>query len=229
MENAGDFRNGVAELWRSRSSISREHIFGPDDSLRPISNQSDVDTAAVGAMGENYIAGGLALLSVNPAGGKDDAVASKSDKEMYQLFRSLRDATPTDVALRLRQASDVVFRQMPGWTVYNQHIAPILDALARNRHDIAYIYVVPFRTRGDKAALIKPAMVDNAWREGLELQLASLKPGTIVTIDRISESIANRYAEMADHPVVVWYYTRKRDAHAERRETLKKMAELRVS
>jgi len=48
-------------------------------------------------------------------------------------------------------------------------------------------------------------------------QLQLLRPGLIIAMDRLSERYALKWAaEQANQPVV-FYFTRKRDAHAERK------------
>jgi len=229
MTQSVNFQESLARSWRNRATVSRAEVFGVEDPLRPNSNLSDVDTAAPGMVGPNYQLGGIVLLSINPAGGKDDAVGSTADKKMYQTFRDLRVASPPESVNCFETLNNTFQDELPGWAIYGRHIAPILNALNASLTEIAYIYVIPFRTRGDKAALIRPGMVENAWNAGLAQQLSVLQPGTIVALDLSSNKIAERYAQSKMRNVKIWYYPRKRDAHAARKALLQSMGAVAVS
>jgi len=216
-------RLAFAQAWQSRSRNKRQAVFGDSVALMPNKNREDARTAAPGMVGRDYRSGGVLLLSVNPAGGKDTYTPSAPDIAMYDSFRALAAASAAEVLLAFEAVNEIFQCEMPRWTVYRQHIAPVLSALGISISDMAYAYVVPFRIQDDVAAAINPAIAENAWRSGFAAQVLALEPGTIIAIDRKAEACARRYAATAKRPVNVWYYTRKRDAHAERREILAAM------
>lgn len=225
---SADLRLRLAGVWQERASVTRRNIFGNLDPLCPIAESYDANTVAPGMVGPAYIPGGVVLLSINPAGGKDNAAPSEADREMYLKFRNLRDSNLDDVPSAFEAVNEVWKKQMPNWTIYRQHIAKILAALAVSLDQIAYVYVVPFRIRGDDAGKIKPDIVDRGYVKGLERQLQALAPGCIVALDRKAEHCAHRFADSARIPARVWYYTRKRDAHGDREKLLREMAASRV-
>ena len=216
-------RLALAQAWQSRSRVTRQAVFGDSVALMPNKNREDARTAAPGMVGHEYRPAGVLLLSVNPAGGKDNYQPTSPDIAMYDAFRTLAAAPPAAELQAFEAVNEIFMREMPRWTVYRQHIAPVMSALGITLSELAYAYVVPFRITDDAAAAIKPAMVESAWRSGLEAQVLALDPSTIIAIDRKAETCARRYAAVAKRPVNVWYYTRKRDAHAERRATLEAM------
>lgn len=223
---SADFRLRLAAVWRERASVTRRYIFGKLDPLRPIAKSDDTDTAAPGMVGQAYIPGGVVLLSINPAGGKDDAASTVADREMYSKFRNLRDSNLADVPSAFEAVNEAWQDEMPKWKIYKQRSADILEALAVSLDQIAYVYVVPFRTRGDDAGKIKPDMVDRGY-EGLERQLRALEPGCIVAMDRKAEDCARRFTGNANS-CRVWYYPGKRDDHVGRKEVLREMVLSRV-
>jgi len=216
------FRQRAAKVWYSRATIKRSDIFGPEDSLRPTTNSIDADTPAVGMVGKNYRPRQIVLLSINPAGGKDDSISSHADKAMYQSFRNLQ--TDQSDLQKFEEANALFSKQMPTWRVFGQHTGPILKALGQTVDQIAYLYVVPFRTRGDDASKIKSWMMESSWKTGLLDQLSVINPSCIVALDRKAEEYALRYASESTESVHIWYYTRKRDAHGERKQILEAMA-----
>jgi hypothetical protein len=218
-------RQQLANLWREAAQITRKDIFGPRDALRPVYSLKDniltdqIDIPAVGMVGPNY-GGKLAILSVNGAGGKDNSLSLPSSDRMYAAFRHLRDATPGAPALAAFEAlNTAVIASIPDWGVAKQHTQKILDAAQKSLDDIAYLYLVPFRTRGDAGSTMDQAYLDAGYSRHLVQQLRAVAPKIIIAIDRPSERASHRYRREAPHTNVI-YYTRRRDAHAERTKTL---------
>jgi hypothetical protein len=203
--------------------VTRSEIFGDETVLLPIQNANDGLTAAPGYVGPGYRPGGLVIVSVNPAGGKDGASSGASDTALYKSFRDLRDAGSFSAIVEAFERVNALWaEQMPSWDVYQQHTRNILAANGAGLLEIAYIYVVPFRTRGDVAAKIKSNMLDRALVKFLE-QLDAMQPSKIVAMDRMAEAASKRWVENRTGQTELWYYTRKRDAHSERREILAAM------
>ena len=120
---------------------------------------------------------------------------------------------------RSRRSIQLVIASIPDWGVAKQHTQKILDAAQKSLDDIAYLYLVPFRTRGDAGSTMDQAYLDAGYSRHLVQQLRAVAPKIIIAIDRPSERAAHRYRREAPHTNVI-YYTRKRDAHAERAKTL---------
>ena len=200
-----------------RASLTRAEIFGDDEILMPKTELEDARTAVPGMVGFDYEAGGFLLLSINPAGGRDGAESRLSDRAMYSAFRTFAQS---GALADFEHVNEIVGREMPTWTVYRQHTKPILDALTVKVRHIAYVNVVPFRTRGDQGAKIPSKYVYQSVDLGLHAQLVALSPKLIVALDRHSERVANLLRAQTKDPWHVVYYTRKRDAHADRRATL---------
>src|SRR5690606_14207936 len=114
---------------QARARLRREDVFGPADALMPITEVDDARTDVPGAVGSSYPLGGVVLLSVNPAGGKDDSVSRPEDKAMYAAYRSLAGASGPDVLEAFETVNRATGEQMPQWRIYKQHTMLILQAM----------------------------------------------------------------------------------------------------
>ena len=157
------FRKQAAELWQKCAKLTREDVFGEEDALRPRYKRKSVrweaDVTAVGMVGKNYRTGGLVILSVNPSGGKKNY---KSKPESNRLYRRLKDfRNSDDVNLAFKKANKAFIRDYPNWSITKNHYNKILEATTHIISDIAFIHVVPFRTRDDKGSTMKKIYLDN--------------------------------------------------------------------
>ena len=223
-------RQELAELWWIAAQITRRDIFGPDDALRPVYLDehnvlwTQVDVPSAGIVGPRY-RGTLAILSVNGAGAKDDSKALPSSDRMYEACQRLRASEPGASALQAFEAlAQAVMASMPDWGVTKHHVQRILDAAQHSLDDIAYLYLVPFRTRGDAGSSMPQAYLDAGYSRHLVRQLPAVAPEVIIAIDRPSQNAALRYQREEAPRTEVIYYTRKRDDHAGRKKTLATIA-----
>jgi len=214
----------MASLWHAGAQLTRADIFGRADPLRPgydtLSNSivEQVSVPAMGMVGAAYLPSSLSFVSVNPAGGKRGAKSSPADDELYRMVEQLRDAK--DESSQVNSFEDLASSftaSMPTWTIWRQYIDPVLAAISKTLEECAYLYLVPFRTRGDTGSTMPEQFAAAGYARHLYRQLQLLRPGLIIAMDRLSERYALKWAaEQANQPVV-FYFTRKRDAHAERK------------
>jgi len=218
-----------AQLWHTCSQVSREDIFGPDDPLRPIYPiktplEGEVDIPAIGMVGPNYSEGGVVVVSVNPAGGSANSKFLPSSGDIYMTIDALRHA-PDDQSLlaEFERVNDSFIHSMPEWPIWNQYVARLLAATGNTLAAIAYLYLVPFRTIKDEGSKMNNAAGKRYCTEGyqrnLHRQLEVLRPRLILCVDRLSEEFCRLWAKNNSAEVI--YFTRKRDAHAERADLLK--------
>lgn len=221
-------RQAFANRWLKSAAITRSDIFGSDDSLRPVYTAQSalaeqIDVAAVGMVGKRYSPGGVSLLSVNPAGGSAHSTTNAASDEMYEAFRAMRSArTAIEAMACFDRVEPAVAASMPYWRITTQYVNSILGALGKRVEDIAYLYLVPFRTAGDAGSKMPSSYCDASYRLHLEPQLDLLQPALIVCVDRPSEAAARKWVAESGNGTrcEVFYFTRKRDAHAERRALL---------
>ena len=227
-------RSEIAALWRQGARLTRGDIFGPDDSLRPVYEsrsalEDQIDVAAVGMVGAHYRSGGLAILSINPAGGSPTSPTNYFSDRMYDRFRDLRNAVEDDCALAAFEDSNRAFiASMQRWGSMTGYLTQIQDTMKWNHEDIAYLYVVPFRTKGDNGGRMTQSRrgrdhIEQGYRRYLKGQLDLLSPGLIVAMDKPSCDIAERYRDEASPTMDVEYFPRKRDDHSGRKEALRRL------
>lgn len=170
--------------------------------------------------GRGLSAGRSYAADDQPGGRKDDYGPAADDVALYDAYRAF---ARTGSQASFSEASGLFAKQMRAWRIYTQRVAPILHAARTSIERIAYAYVAPFRVRDDSAALIKESAQRAAYDAGLGALLDALDPGLLICLDRVSEGCALRH--VAGRPGCrVKYYTRKRDAHQQRRETLREIA-----
>ena len=219
-------RNEIARFWHECTRIRREDIFGPEDALRPNyrnpSLQWRVDVAAVGYVGIDYQPGGVAILSVNPAGGKNNLEPNRASDRMYECLLAFRNS---EVAARLgafENSHEAFRRSFPNWKITRHHYNKILAKLRRRFDEIAFLYLVPFRTQGDNGSAMKQEFLANGYEKHLKRQMVLLAPGAVIAMDRPSEEYAKRYRDEACPRTTVCYWNRGRHvSDAERFEALR--------
>ena len=217
-------RSSLALLWHARAKLTRYEIFlAFDTALRPVAASSQADICVPGMVGRNYLRGGIAIVSVNPAGGTDTFVPTAGDAILYRACKRVGDTTDVE---DFETMINAYIDGMPYWGPQWRIISSILQATGRTLPQIAYPYLVPFRTRGDAGSKLPQAVLDNGYRMGFATALHALNPAFLIAVDRPSESACGR--AVAEHQLdcQVIYLTRKRDAHDERTRTLKRLSDL---
>ena len=100
---------------------------------------------------------------------------------------------------------------IPTGRLPGKHYNKILATLGTRFDELAFLYVVPFRTRGDKGSTMSRRFVDNGYEKHLKKQMALLSPGTVIAMDQRSEESANRYRREEVPETTVCYWTRQRN------------------
>lgn len=216
-------RRILAQLWHERAKLTRHDIFGSAElSLRPVAAASQADVAVPGAVGEGYEKGGLAIVSVNPAGGKDDFQPTSGDAQLYEAAKAIARTSNVESFEQMNRAYSL---GMPSWGAQWRHINAILSATRQNVWQLAYPYLVPFRTRGDKGSALKQDVIDRGFQSGFVEIMQELQPALVIPVDRHSEAVICRLKGVTSMSFEVIYYTRQQNAHAVRKATLRKIAE----
>ncbi len=219
------FRKQAAELWQLCATLTRKDIFGEDDDLRPKYKCSainwEADVTAVGMVGKNYEPRGLVILSVNPAGGKCDYRPRPDAERMYRRLKRLRNSQ--NALDDFEKVNRAFAKDFSNWRITNHHYSKILKATKKAINDIAFVHVVPFRTRCDKGSTMSRRFLDNGYDNHLFRQLDLLAPKHIIAMDRPSERAAIRFKEESGSKIAVNYYNRGYHASDARKKTLKKI------
>lgn len=211
-------RIALAALWHRRALVTRTEIFGfADEKLLPVAAPSQVEICVPGMVGNDYTAGGVAIVSVNPAGGRDGFRPTLTDESLYAAAAELRTSADLGAFDRL---NDAFVAGMPSWGPQWRVIESILRATRKHLSEISYPYLVPFRSRGDAGSTLSQGILDRGYASGFQEIVAALRPGHIVAVDRPSERACLRLIAETSLSSELTYLTRKRDAHAERAATL---------
>lgn len=221
-------RARLAELWHTSAQLRRSDVFGQADPLRPIyrapcSLVAQVDIPAVGTVGPRYAPGGVVLVSVNPAGGKETSKATPIDDRLYDAFASLHAARAPDIEAAFETLVRVFAESVPTWKITQQYVTKILSALGLQFDAVSYLYVVPFRTRDDAGSKIPPVFIHAGYEKHLRAQLDLLQPRLIVALDKPTYDCSQIWAAQQVTAAEAFYFTRKRDAHMERRALLQQL------
>ncbi|MGE0031837.1 MAG: hypothetical protein AB7T20_12010 [Steroidobacteraceae bacterium] len=219
-------RQAISDLWHLAAQVSRQHIFGATDSLRPHYDEdgptaSQIDVPALGTVGRGFHPTSVTFVSVNPAGGTSNSRSTLVDKRLYEAFANMRSVANADSRLEAFEHVTTCFEaSVPTWTIWWQYIEPILVAVDRSFGSTAYLYLVPFRTQGDAGSSMPDVFIRAAYEKHLKQQLNLLSPKLIIAVDRPSERICGEWSRDNGNDAEVFYFTRKRDAHAERKRLL---------
>lgn len=182
-------RRVLAQHFHTLASITREQIFGATESTcRPLNLYHDVITMFAGYVGSNFVAGrGLLLLAINPGGGGDAYTCrTREDEEFYPLLAKLKTAKPADLVMCFEQVNEAFARIVQRWNLW-RILEPTLRAAGRRLEDVAYLNVVPYRTRGDKIPPL--AARRSAWTFIVDPTIRLLAPQAIITLGKKAGSV----------------------------------------
>jgi hypothetical protein len=184
-------RPGLARHFHTIANISRERIFGvADDGCRPVNLPDDAKTMFAGYVGKMFRPqSGLLLLAINPGGGGDAYVRrTPEDEVFYPLLAAFKAATPSAIMESFERVNAAFVPIVKGWNLW-RILGPTLDAAGRTLDEVAYMNVVPYRTRGDKLPPVAARRA--AWGLVVEPTLAVLKPRAIVTLGKKADSVVS--------------------------------------
>jgi len=142
----------LAAAFHRRARLSRTDLGVDGPALRPSSAPEHVDIAVPGFVGTEYGPGGLCLVSVNPAGGKDAYSPTPGDKMIYDAAAGFIEAASDEVEAAFQALGRAFVSAMPAWGSQWRHVSAIIDAANAPLNAITYVYLVPFRTREDKGS-----------------------------------------------------------------------------
>ena len=158
-------RRTIADHWRSCVRISREEVFGSDDGKHaPRHLQDDAATMFAGYVGVDWKpAVGLLLLAINPGGGGDAYESRTSeDQKFIPLLTRFKETEPSEVLESFELVNRAFMRIVKGWGIW-KILDPTLNAAGVALEDVAYLNIVPYRTRNNQ---MPPAAArERAWKE----------------------------------------------------------------
>lgn len=181
----------VISAFHATSRLRRQDIFA-GDGLTPVTAIEDANTAAPGWVGDDW-QNGTVLIGINPGGGGDSYRRNPTDDQLYNLLRQFRDADGPRRGSALAELSSV-WRSIQATHNLWRVISAVLEATGEKASEIAFMNVVPFRTRMDR--LPSRAEIAAAYRLAAKPQLDALKPERIVCLGTKAWDVLSRYDDV---------------------------------
>lgn len=141
-----------------------------------------------GFVGRRFVPGrGIVFIAINPGGGGDAYTArTPEDEVLYPLLENFRDCGGESVLLAFERVNETFTRILPHWNLW-RILEPTLAATGRSMDEVAYLNVVPYRTRQDEMPPIAARRV--AWARIVDPTLCLIKSVSIVTLGRKAGSV----------------------------------------
>jgi hypothetical protein len=184
-------RETLASHFHRIANISRAEIFGASDAeLRPTNLPDDANTMFAGYVGINYRKGrGLLLLAINPGGGGDAYTQrTPEDGAFYPLLVQLKTSSPEKSCEAFDRINNAFVGIVQRWNLWRV-LQPTLEAAGRSIDEVAYMNVVPYRTRGDKMPPI--AARRWAWAQIVGPTIQLLEPRAIIALGKKAGSVVD--------------------------------------
>lgn len=186
------FRETLARHFHGLVQISRNEIFGDADAAcAPINLPDDAATMFAGYVGDQYQPGrGLLLLAINPGGGRDAYTErTQEDEVFYPLLMEFKNSKNAEVSKGFERVNQSFVPIVKCWNLW-RILGPTLLAAGRTVDEVAYMNVVPYRTRGDK---MPPAAARKAaWDLIVGPTLGILDPAAVVTLGKKAGSVTEK-------------------------------------
>ncbi len=172
-------REDIVEAFHRVANLDRTQVF-PIANRAPITNAEDAQTAAPGWVGDAW-AGELLLVGNFPGGGGDAYIGNPTDRALYSAFRTFRDTSPGAPRLTAFSEMSRVYRQAERThNLWRTLIRQVLDAIGVDESRTAFVNLVPFRIRENKAPTVSERRA--AWNAGVAAQLDALGAQRIVAL-----------------------------------------------
>ena len=189
------FRKSLASHLNLMTRISRDDVFGDaDSSYRPRNLPEDNATMFAGYIGRDYTPGkGLVLLAINPGGGGDAYTRRiPEDEVFYPQLIAFKNAQGSDVLPAFEAVNEAFVPIVKGWNLW-RILKPTLDAAEAGIEEVAYMNVVPYRTREDKMPPV--AARRTAWSEIIQPTLELLTPRAIITLGKKAGTVVDALSQ----------------------------------
>ncbi|AKI03198.1 uracil DNA glycosylase superfamily protein [Hoeflea sp. IMCC20628] len=194
-----DSRCSLARHFHDLTQITRSEIFGDTDAqLRPINLTSDSAIMFSGYVGSGYeVNKGILLLGINPGGG-GDAYEKRSleDELFYPLLKDFRGSSEKSALDDFELINKEFATIVKGWNLW-RILEPTLSAAGATIDDVAYMNIVPYRTRDDK---FPPSLVrKTAWEYIVAPTLKIISPRAVIALGKKAGSIVDTQLRGRQH------------------------------
>lgn len=192
----------VALIYHAVAQLSPEDIFGAGSPLIAINQPEDGRIASTGWVGKRYQDTRIVFMGVNPGGGTSSYISPRPDDvHLYRLLRSFKNANKDE---EIHESFGTLCEE---WiNLQRKHniwriISPLLDALKINAEHIAYLNLVPFRTREDKSPDRHSYM--RAWKLASGKQIDALKPRKLILLGKkVTDAFTKLDAQAKEYEII---------------------------
>ena len=184
-------RTKAAQHFYSLTQIEREDLHLGDEKYLPLCLQDDARVMTTGYVGENYEPGkGILLLGINPGGGGTKFAAAGRSAEDELFYPHLYEFKATGSLGSFERINNAYARVLPYWNLW-RILGPTIEAAGTKLDEIAYMNVMPYRTRDNKTP---PVVTQHeSWTRIVEPTLELLQPTAIVTLGKKAGSVIERF------------------------------------
>jgi hypothetical protein len=168
----------------------------------------DAMLASPPIVGRRFKRGGLLIFSINPGGGNAQSeVRTREDALLYPQMELFKAAQGESIVLNYTRLVDAHNNVCLKWSIYRDHIEPVLKTVNHDMDDITYANILPFRCAENKYPKI------NVHRTKiivpcLELVVKPLielcKPSLIVFLGKVAEEWAGPVVSRAGIRHACW-------------------------
>ena len=143
-----------------------------------------------GYVGRQYRPGkGVVLLGINPGGGGDAySQRTTEDRIFYPLLHAFKNAPPLDAMGAFERVNEYFARVLPSWNIW-RIVEPALNSVGADIDKVAYMNLVPYRTRQDKMPSAAARRV--SLERVVEPALLLLAPEAVVALGKKAGEIQN--------------------------------------
>lgn len=180
----------LAQHFQSLTAISRQAIFGSTEaSIRPINLPEDTDTMFAGYVGTRYEPGkGVLLLAINPGGGGDAYTARIPEDEVFYPLLLAFKSSDSGVREAFERVNTSFARIVQSWNLW-RILGPTLDAAGLQLDEVAYMNVVPYRTRENKTPPASARRV--GWERIVAPTIELLDPKALISLGKKAGSVVD--------------------------------------
>jgi hypothetical protein len=187
--------NELALLWQRILRTDAQTLFGADASRLQTRGWGD-RIAQPGYVGCEYAQGGLVFVSMNPGGGREKDGPNADDVRQYDVLNRLRDDGTDSMVPTFYELMTVLGEIMPGWKIYRNFVAPVLDSAGVSFQKVAYFNLLKWRTESSSGL---NRLYDVSWHDHVREQLELLAPSTVIAVGSDAGKAFRRHHQKTIH------------------------------
>lgn len=188
-------RSDLAFHFHGLVQIPRTKIFGDkSDYYMPLYLHEDSNTMFAGYVGPDYKQGeGVVILGINPGGGGDsNKHRSQEDEKFYPLLHAFKNAEHSEIVEAFEAINAAFVPIVKKWNLW-RILEPTLQATGLDIEEVAYLNIVPYRTRSNKMPPVHAQ--SEAWAKIVAPTQNMLRPRAVISLGKKTWNVANRFID----------------------------------